>query len=317
MLELRAEAGGPIELHGYAATFEQPYPVMGFSETIHRKAFAETLAKAPDVVLLRNHEGEPLARTTSGTLRLWEDRTGLGFAAELDPDDPDVMKIVPKLRRNDINEASFAFRATRQRRSADKLKRDIDEADIDGGDVSLVTRGANPNTTAALRASEMTLEQRERVVQQIGDQVCGPGYTYRGVSGLTVARRAGASAPWQPSRAALSLAKVKRARLRGAPVGQSVIRAARREQRDAEHEYTQAEKDKFAREHPPRAYLNPDGHGSYPILNARDLSKAIRAVGRGNPEHEKIRRYIMTRARALRLLKMIPPTWQADGRLAA
>lgn len=59
----------------------------------------------------------------------------------------------------------------------------------------------------------------------------------------------------------------------------------------------------------------PDG--SYPIRNADDLDKAIRAVGRGGAEHDAIRRHIMKRAKALGLESRIPDGWQANGSLKA
>jgi HK97 family phage prohead protease len=73
-------------------------------------AFAATLAKKPDVRLLINHDGLPLARTTSGTLKLREDKRGLHFEAELDATDPDVQRILPKVQRGDLSQMSFAFR---------------------------------------------------------------------------------------------------------------------------------------------------------------------------------------------------------------
>ncbi|MGW1525449.1 hypothetical protein [Streptomyces sp. NPDC002159] len=55
----------------------------------------------------------------------------------------------------------------------------------------------------------------------------------------------------------------------------------------------------------------PDG--SYPITSKADLRKAIRAVGRGNADHDAIRRHINKRAKALGLEGMVPKDWQADG----
>lgn len=57
----------------------------------------------------------------------------------------------------------------------------------------------------------------------------------------------------------------------------------------------------------------PDG--SYPIKTKADLRKAIKAVGRGGAEHDKIRKHIATRAKALGLEAMVPSNWNADGSL--
>jgi phage head maturation protease len=57
----------------------------------------------------------------------------------------------------------------------------------------------------------------------------------------------------------------------------------------------------------------PDG--SYPIKTKSDLRKAIRAVGRGGADHDKIRRHVIKRAKALGLEGMMPENWQLDGSL--
>lgn len=57
----------------------------------------------------------------------------------------------------------------------------------------------------------------------------------------------------------------------------------------------------------------PDG--SYPIKTKADLRKAIKAVGRGGADHDKIRKHVMTRATALGLEAMVPTNWNSDGSL--
>lgn len=61
------------------------------------------------------------------------------------------------------------------------------------------------------------------------------------------------------------------------------------------------------------ALKNASGDASYPIGDADDLDKAIRAVGRGGADHDAIRRYIIGRAKALGLSSKIPDSWNADG----
>jgi hypothetical protein len=54
--------------------------------------------------------------------------------------------------------------------------------------------------------------------------------------------------------------------------------------------------------------------GRFPIRNASDLRKAIKAVGRARPEdRDKVRRYIMRRARELGLSNLIPDSWKSGG----
>lgn len=143
---------------GHAATFNQPYQVGFFTEQIHRDAFKRTLAGSPDVRLLVNHEGEPLARTKSGTLTLGTDDTGLTVRATLDPSDPDVQRLIPKMRRGDLDQMSFAFRVPSGGdiwdHSGDRPLRTVREASLTGGDVSIVTYPANENASAQIRSTE-------------------------------------------------------------------------------------------------------------------------------------------------------------------
>lgn len=81
---------------------------MGFREVILPGAFADAIL-IDDVKFLLNHAGLPIARTRSRTLILSEDNKGLAFRAELEPTDPDVQRLLPKVRRGDVNEMSFAF----------------------------------------------------------------------------------------------------------------------------------------------------------------------------------------------------------------
>lgn len=156
-LELRAGADDTVTLTGYASVVDVGYeiyggPPWGWTESISRGAFDKTLAEGPDVQLLINHEGLPLARTKSGTLRLSADNIGLHVEADLDPADPDVERLEPKMRRGDIDEMSFAFRVMRQEWNEEYTERYITEVNIERGDVSVVNYGANPHTSVGLRA---------------------------------------------------------------------------------------------------------------------------------------------------------------------
>lgn len=157
-IEVReAGDGDTITFAGYASVFNHDYEVYdafgSFTERLAPGAFTRTLGESPDVMLLVNHEGLPLARTKSGTLRLSEDSVGLRVEAELDPNDPDVRALMPKMRRGDLDEMSFAFRVNAQEWSDDYQERTITEVNLARGDVSIVSFGANPATIAALRAA--------------------------------------------------------------------------------------------------------------------------------------------------------------------
>lgn len=171
-LELREASDGSLTLTGYASRTEKPYDMGSYMETIRRGAFKRTLSENPDVTLLVNHEGLPLARTTSGNLKLSENTLGLRVEASLDPEDPDVKTVAGKMRRGDLSEMSFAFLAREQTWNEDYTERSITDVGIHRGDVSLVTMAANPAATADLR-SALTLEQRKRRAETIGKRIAG------------------------------------------------------------------------------------------------------------------------------------------------
>lgn len=64
-----------------------------------------------------------------------------------------------------------------------------------------------------------------------------------------------------------------------------------------------------------QAIPNAKGDPSYVIKTKADLRKAIKAVGRGNADHDSIRKHIVVRAAALGLTAMIPDNWNKDGSL--
>lgn len=153
--EFREDKDGQVAIEGYAATYE-PYDCYGgpdrggWVEQLSRASFKRTLNEDPDVMLLVNHEGLPLARTKSGTLKLMLDNHGLRMRAMLDPTDPDVQAIVPKMRRGDLNEMSFSFRVKDQVWNTEYTHRNITELSLQKGDVSVVNYGMNPNTRVVL-----------------------------------------------------------------------------------------------------------------------------------------------------------------------
>ena len=110
-------------------------------------------------MLLVGHEGIPLARTKSGTLKLSEDARGLRVDAELDPKNPLVQSLLSPLRRGDLTEMSFAFRAVRDEWNEARRMRRVLEVDMNRADVSVVTHGANSETSLSLRGRRPRREQ--------------------------------------------------------------------------------------------------------------------------------------------------------------
>lgn len=155
-VELRAESDGRIVVEGYAAVFDQPTDIGGvFTEVVARGAFKSALSRGDDVEFLVNHGGLPLARSTAGNLTMREDDHGLHIRAELDPSDPDVQRIVPKMRGKMLDQMSFAFQATGQKWDTPAEGPDVRTiTDVMLYDVSIVNRGAYPQTSIALRSRD-------------------------------------------------------------------------------------------------------------------------------------------------------------------
>ena len=115
-------------------------------------AFARTLGVTPAVVLNINHDGLPLASTANDSLTLEEDDTGLRFDADVDMAESDVADVVRKVKRGVLRETSFRFKVIRDQWNPNYTFRTIKEVDLERGDVSVVTFGANPHGYVANRA---------------------------------------------------------------------------------------------------------------------------------------------------------------------
>jgi HK97 family phage prohead protease len=150
---------GRVEFDGYAAVFSERSQGLPFVEVIDPGAFRDCLAGGPDVALVLNHDpGTVIARTTAGNLTLTEDAHGLRVLAQLNPDDPDASRAITKLRDGNWRSMSFMFwdltpQEERTVIAADGVsERHVKRADIDFGDVAIVTYPAYAGTEAAARA---------------------------------------------------------------------------------------------------------------------------------------------------------------------
>ena len=165
-MEVRAKDDGKKMLRGYALKFDQRYDVGWFSESIAPGAL--DLADMRDVRALMNHDPNfVLGRTTSGTLRLSMDETGLMYEIDL-PDTQAARDLAVSVERGDITQSSWAFSVY----SADSGERgETWENDYTVRtitrvgtiyDVSPVTYPANPDTSVAKRCADGMKETDEQ-----------------------------------------------------------------------------------------------------------------------------------------------------------
>ncbi|MER6331854.1 HK97 family phage prohead protease [Streptomyces sp. NPDC001034] len=168
------DGGGTLEFRGHASVYEQGYEMWDmfgpYTEIVTQGAGTDCLARGDlDVPLVLGHDQlRRLARTTTGTLVLAEDDTGLSvYAPALDPADHDVAYIAPKLRAGLIDEMSFAFRIESGQWSPDYTEYRINRYDIHRGDVAIVGYGANPYTGASLRQPAAAPSSRARALLEL------------------------------------------------------------------------------------------------------------------------------------------------------
>lgn len=152
-VEARAVEGEPTKLSGYAAVFNSVTEIAGlFREQIAPGAFADA-ANRDDVRALFNHDANfVLGRTTSGTLSLSEDATGLRYDVT-PPNTTWANDLMVSVQRGDISQSSFAFSVDDEKWEYPKGEtpmRTIRKATL--YDVSPVTYPAYTDTSVSARA---------------------------------------------------------------------------------------------------------------------------------------------------------------------
>jgi len=156
-IEVRAAADGQgtsRTLKGYAVVFNAASePMYDVTEYIAPGAFAQSLKDNPDVRALFNHEDEMvLGRTTSGTLRLGEDATGLWFEIDL-PNTTAGNDVLELVKRGDVSGMSFGFCCVEENWKDNldgTFTRTVLQAELI--EISVVTFPAYPDTFVSVRA---------------------------------------------------------------------------------------------------------------------------------------------------------------------
>lgn len=157
----RAAASDGGRVVGHASVFNQVARIgnQGY-EQIAPEAFNRALSEEHDVVLLVNHDGLPLARTTSGTLRLGVDADGLTVDADM-ADTTLGRDVRLLLARGDLGKMSFGFIPTADRYDTVEGQQVRTITDLDLFDVSIVNEPAYAGTDVSLRHLVPTSEIRK------------------------------------------------------------------------------------------------------------------------------------------------------------
>lgn len=167
--ELRTDTGEDESprIRGYAALFDTWSEDLGwFREKIKPGAFLNTIKEA-DIRALWNHDPNyVLGRNKSETLQLREDEKGL--AVDIAPPDTQWARdLMTSMKRQDINQMSFAFQTIRDEWNydSDPLERTLVECKL--FDVAVVTYPAYPATSAAVRSLLIEAGNSEDIIALI------------------------------------------------------------------------------------------------------------------------------------------------------
>jgi HK97 family phage prohead protease len=163
--ELRANMESRT-IRGYAAVFGMSSEDLGgFREVIAPGAFDDILGD--DVRALVNHDPSMiLARTKSGTLRLFIDERGLGYEFDT-PNTTYGNDLLESVSRGDVTQSSFGFTVKEHSWNKEERTRTI----LKVGrlfDVSPVTYPAYPDTDVAMRSlaeQEQSEESKQTAVK--------------------------------------------------------------------------------------------------------------------------------------------------------
>jgi HK97 family phage prohead protease len=177
--ELRVEQDGDKQfIGGYASVYDQPTDKMGFREVVKPGAFDRALKEKQDVRILFNHDPSAiLGRTTSGTATVSSDTKGLKFRCEM-PDTTTGRDVMTSIKRGDISQCSFGFRAVKaawvQEPDPEDNSKTISTRelrDLDIGDCSPVTYPAYEGTSVGKVRSTSQAEIRSYFPDGLPDDV--------------------------------------------------------------------------------------------------------------------------------------------------
>lgn len=164
---MRDNAAGKPMIVGYGIVFNSDSSDMGFVEQVDPGAVTKTLQEA-DVRALANHDADwLLGRSKSGTLRLTRDNIGVRYEIDVNVNDPDGQRALEKVRRGDMDGASFCFETVRDEWNweAQPPQRRLQEIRLI--DIGPVTYPAYPDSTAAARALQPIADRCGKPVDEL------------------------------------------------------------------------------------------------------------------------------------------------------
>lgn len=169
-LRVATNADGKRVLTGYAAVFNSPSCDMGgWYELVAATAFTRTLQENPDVLCLYSHDtAAVLGRTTSKTLTLAVDSTGLSFSVVL-PDTTTANDLIVLVERGDISGCSFGFVVVSDVWSEDSEGQYVRTLlDVDLFEITVTAAPAYTATSVSLRSAPKEIRSKLRETRNVG-----------------------------------------------------------------------------------------------------------------------------------------------------
>lgn len=168
--EVREDADG-MTFEGYAAVFNSPSEPLPFVERIAPGAFTRSLDARNDIKLLWNHDtGLVLGSTRAGTMKLYQDATGLRVSARI-ANTTAGRDAAELIRRGDVDSMSFGFSvpAGGDEWSADGAERTLKSVRLH--EVSIVPFPAYSATagTTSVRGLELVAKRADVDVDKLAD----------------------------------------------------------------------------------------------------------------------------------------------------
>jgi len=168
--EVREDADG-MTFEGYAAVFNSPSEPLPFVERIAPGAFTRSLEARNDIKLLWNHDtGSVLGSTRAGTMKLYQDGTGLRVSARI-ANTTAGRDAAELIRRGDVDSMSFGFSVPSggDEWSADGSERTLKSVRLH--EVSIVPFPAYSATagTTSVRGLELIAQRAEVDVDALAD----------------------------------------------------------------------------------------------------------------------------------------------------
>lgn len=162
-MEIRAEGADDEKIiEGYFVRFDDVYDMGGgWTESVDPHAFDDTLGQ--DIRALCDHDTRiVLGRTSNGTAEISVDEKGLFARIKINPDDADAVNTWARVKRGDVDQASFGFKIIEEEKTQDGDAIHWTLKKVELFEISVCTFPAYENTSLTARHNERENMERRK-----------------------------------------------------------------------------------------------------------------------------------------------------------